>query len=634
MQKDIRAEDLDTKQAETFIWIQDDSSKILPIDYSERELAEKLGIGTRKVRSHLITNSPMKGTLENMIMEKDGEKYHPLPVERKIKRKKNNSGGDTSETESVISCKGAQKIPLPLEAIPFLEAYLKLETTTFQNVFQHGYEGREERISAFVQALCRELADIVLPGLEADQNLAQKEETSTAEAKDIGEFESEFMRHALFNNDTFNDVLFDDLWENEFQTRLDRMRERVRNLPSNERSSFLKNILITLDRYAISLPVAGDTSPHMSLYNEADLEKLFNDLLIERGKVITGRGGLAMYKIRNSKFGKAGQEVSMQEAFQDLSRCRKRRNANDRNRVRIQYLRHLGAATEPSPAEEKYMDLHKYLEGFPKTKGSIEKAFFSSMKKWGQVKIDYCTQMTFDCLIDYGVLEDSHVKSLINTYALEKINWFWPTIELTRTLYIMKETLEYDTTILRNIIRSKADELWVDSDDSNKGSDILSLIQQITAGTLRQAADEFKKGDHKLASSWAGEISRQYMDGFLSCFRAACVFLYGSECAYVSEKGIANIEKASIVFGSEARTAAEFFDRAAAFPHSDEKVAEMLVWSTGLYENPDDTLPLGKLVDVASKLLMGVLLQTFRKIAVDSTEKEKRIALLSSLINK
>ena len=100
MQKDIRAEDQDTDWVETFIWIQDDSSKILPVDYSERELAEKLGVGTRRVRSHLITNSPMKGVLENMIMEKEGEKYHALPVERKIKRKKTNSDGDTFETST------------------------------------------------------------------------------------------------------------------------------------------------------------------------------------------------------------------------------------------------------------------------------------------------------------------------------------------------------------------------------------------------------------------------------------------------------------------------------------------------------------------------------------------------------
>ena len=79
----------------------------------------------------------------------------------------------------------------------------------------------------------------------------------------------------------------------------------------------------------------------------------------------------------------------MSEAFDDFSRCGKRRTKTEYNNVRAQYLKDLGASVKISAFEKEFLNLNTYLTSIPHTANDVKETFIHLIKEWGRDKIDY-----------------------------------------------------------------------------------------------------------------------------------------------------------------------------------------------------------------------------------------------------
>lgn len=602
----------------TFIWYQDDSSKLLPIDYAESEFAKEMHCGTRKVRSHIFLHSPMAGLLESLIMAKEGAKYIPTLKRSKTQVAKESHEAESDEHTHARGHKGKAKLPLPIETIPFLKEYLKLESSKYKNVFERQKDKKKmsRQITNFMVDFCRELCKDILPTHESEGN------------SDAVVTETEFIRHRLFQNETFGKIVLDDLWDNQFQQRVNKLKMRAQHLPNDQRASLLKHLFVTLDRYTSSLPMVDcdkDTT-----YSEDDLKAMFNSLLVGRIKSNAGKEGLAAFKIENSKFNcpnaNTVTETSMEAAFFDLSRCGKRRSKDDYNIVRVQFLKDLGASVKPSEFETEFLDLHKYLTTFPKKADDVQVSFVQSLKEWCRARIDYCRAEDFSSLQNPPV-PNSHIDAFISVYALDLINWFYPSIELTRTLFLIKSTHEYDKAVLKGLLRANRDEIKNIPLSANSPAELLVGAQISTSITsiLDAAIEQIDAGNYSVSLQSKKYQTYEYAKAFFPYFQAACHFLFHGTSFFGAE-GITDMAQFAKTFSDRACEAAAFFDRSNAFTWNPDKVYEMIEVCEKMLTPEkscasDHAFSLDQFLSFAPDLLLGVLLQIFHKIARDHSEQ-------------
>lgn len=599
----------------TFIWYQDDSSKLLPIDYAESEFAKEMHCGTRKVRSHILLHSPMAGLLESLIMAKEGAKYIPTPKRPKTQVAKELHGAESDNHTHVGGHKSKTKLPLPIETIPFLKQYLKLESSKYKNVFElkKGKQEMSRQITNFMVDFCRELCKDILPAHEAE------------EGSDAVVAETEFIRHILFRNKIFGKIVLDELWEDQLQQRVNKLKARSQHLPNDQRASLLKHLFVTLDRYTSSLPMVDYDKE--TTYSENDLKAMFKSLLVGRIKSNAGKEGLAAFKIENSKFNtNTTAETSMKAAFFDLSRCGKRRSKDDYNIVRVQFLKDLGASVKPSEFETEFLNLHAYLTAFPKTVDDVKVNFDRSLKEWCRDRIDYCRAEDFSSLQNPPV-PNSHIDAFISAYALDRINWFYPSIELTRTLFLIKSTHEYDKAVLKGLLRANRDEIKNIPLSANSPAELLVGAQISTSITsiLDAAIEQIDTGNYSVSLQSKKYQTHEYAKAFFPYFQAACHFLFHGTSFFGAE-GITDMAQFTKTFSDRACEAAVFFDKSNAFTWNPDKVYEMIEVCEKMLTSEkscasDHAFSLDQFLSFAPDLLLGVLLQIFHKIARDHSEQ-------------
>ena len=601
----------------TFVWNQDDSSKIFPIDYSEREFAKKMCCGTRKIRSHILNHSPMKDLLQDLITGK-GDKSD-VSVQQHIKQGQGkNAQAKKRPPNRGIAESGKAKLPLPLEAILFLKCYLELESTEYKNVFEYGRKDREERISSFVEKLCKNLCKAILPRTYENDILSDAIETET-----------EFIRHKLFQNQIFGKIVLDGLWEDLLYQRIRDLQMRAKYLQNDQRTALLKDLLVMLDLYRWGLPTAEKDDN--SIYTEKDLIGMFESLLACRNKVDNGKRFLAAYSVYNSTFkkGETDSESTMSEAFDDFSRCGKRRTKTEYNNVRAQYLKDLGASVKISAFEKEFLNLNTYLTSIPHTANDVKETFIHLIKEWGREKIDYCRAVDFACLQNQP-LHGNHADALLHMWTNKTIYWLYPAMEVTRALYIMKYTHYYDNMAMAKYLRNCAQEIRDCPIHCDSIESMLPHAQAITiaTSTLNDTAQAIVEENFSEPLSDGDQWAHYYAESFFSYFKHGWSYLFQDSCA-LEENGAIDINKVVKPFLEGVQAATNFFGQSDFFPYSEDKIKKMFESWGAMLSSSNNAIMLNKLLEFSPDILLGLLLQTLHKFACNCNYQTMLVSLIT-----
>lgn len=309
---------------DTFRYPCNDSPKLFPIDYTQKELSD------------CFTYKKDPGTIRNNVLE------HPFFC---LTLKQLRFNPECLHQESII--------PVPLEAVPLLKCFYTVarEDKTYTNEIlknqaqtQRSADGAGEIRDSFARDLCLLLCQEVAPkGSYADPD------------------DNAYYRHAVFQNRPFRKVLIGDLFLKELTPRVIAIQElakKLDNLDVDIQMAMLQNCLLSLDYAILNLKKLSSTisQEEESVLDEEIPSQLLEQLLQSRKQSLVppGTNHYAEYYVPNSKL---SDNIFLKNVFE----AKPPLDEDTLLQARKAYLSDLSKRVEITEFERKYFDLQEYL---------------------------------------------------------------------------------------------------------------------------------------------------------------------------------------------------------------------------------------------------------------------------------
>lgn len=326
------------KENRQFKWISGNSGNgpVFPIDYSQRSYAEYLGTDPRQVKRYVIDHPFFRDILRGQFYQNQRDGKFP--------KRSNNA---------IIS--------IPAESALFFQCFYELAVDKkYHAAFCSGKDHVSEQILAqFLRDLCQKIS-LRIEGDDKEEN--------------------PYYRHVLYENEVFRQKLLPDLWAQELEPRIEKLKELSKNARTENQLEALMDCILCLDRNIINLMPAsqdreiGAKSNNKNLCasnnvafspSKIGIQNLLEDLLQrEQAEPDDPTFPFAVYQIDDIVLAEEddlGHAHSLEGAFYELSHHTTKPQTELEKFARKMYLKHLGAKRHESDFEMKYLLAMKYL---------------------------------------------------------------------------------------------------------------------------------------------------------------------------------------------------------------------------------------------------------------------------------
>lgn len=341
-----------TQRKETFEYSASDSHLVFPIDYSQKELCERIGgIQPRAVKGKILAHPFFKDILKQLRYTNDSV--------------------------------GSLVIPIPLEAAPLLECFYTTarKRSKYRTILRHPANTKSELMSSFVKDLCESLKDKLSP--------------TTPDSQDAL---TTYCRRKVFQNRTVQMELMNMLRTKELEARIRTIADLSEKLPATVQVQVLQDCLIRLDRVILDLKnVPPDDSSAAQPTSDCELPRqLLNSLLEARNaSKLNDASKYVRYSIKDIPIIDEGKSYFMSEIFNDV--LRKNRSLLDP--ARNAYLTDLtkdidaGNGGRPPEFEEQYLRTDEYLKmvSLANNRDRLEQFILERCKRMCADVIAFCT---------------------------------------------------------------------------------------------------------------------------------------------------------------------------------------------------------------------------------------------------
>lgn len=561
------------KENRQFKWISGNSGNgpVFPIDYSQRSYAEYLGTDPRQVKRYVIDHPFFRDILRGQFYQNQRDGKFP--------KRSNNA---------IIS--------IPAESALFFQCFYELAVDKkYHAAFCSGKDHVSEQILAqFLRDLCQKIS-LRIEGDDKEEN--------------------PYYRHVLYENEVFRQKLLPDLWAQELEPRIEKLKELSKNARTENQLEALMDCILCLDRNIINLMPAsqdreiGAKSNNKNLRasnnvafspSKIGIQNLLEDLLQrEQAEPDDPTFPFAVYQIDDIVLAEEddlGHAHSLEGAFYELSHHTTKPQTELEKFARKMYLKHLGAKRHESNFEMKYLLAMKYLRVWT---GVPEKLLEDLVAE--RVKL-YCTSHLDQCFITPP-----------------------------RTIPPIKEKytdLHYIAQLVDSLIYSAISPVFY------QYGDIIDLTSCIVKAEY--VSDHIKiRMDHiKYQTGWFlfpelfadfrpnvdPKVNLTLLDTkqVAECFSAAWQTLYGEAVLDPENGHILDMNQTAYRIYNDGYKAAEFFNRTKQFSFTQESIYDMLRTYEEIISTPDRFYKYEELLKFAPNILYSLLLAIYKRKA-DST---------------
>lgn len=559
---------------DTFSWRQGNTSRTFPVDYSLREFGDLIDRDFHTIGKSLVDHPLLKKELYSFIRKEDQEKAHPLPVEAK----------------TLLSC---------------VYDLLGNRKSKYYGKFTDNVRESSEEFAEFLHELCKNLHAAIFSPDKYNSGISH-----------IALDDTMYTQHALFHSKIFNDELLKQLWDEEFNVRIERLRVLLDNQPPARRMQVLLQCLCYIDRYIYDLGPEGNAAVEKESTlgddYENPLQEILACLLAQRKKMYADAEETGEYQIGNivvpegptdSDSEAENNAMPLQTAFTKLQDFKHPKKAL-MQRTRNSYLRWLEQEIGISATEKEYLKLKSYLdyEANPK---KIDTLVVTVMKRICVEKIDQCTFLVSGRSTDAAASDSEGKKSKeesqdeAETQIKEFVSW------------IARDQIENALQIFGDIF-SIVEKYSAVSYAYEKVFHVESLVGELREDLpLRQIIEP-------QASTYA-MVYKADVEAFFKYFQRAWDFLHSDNLKLLGEESrLNNCRYIASAFTQESVSAAKFFEKDELFRFTVEEVEQMLLLCEKVLA-VQNIAPVPKLhvSNAIVALSIGVLLQTLKRVVSD-----------------
>lgn len=321
-----------------------DPTRLFPIDYTQKEMTEKIGAAPQTLKKYIWDSSIPGGTMRELLLS--GEDVE-IPDELK------------------------KSSPLPLEAGTLLSEYgkLLLSDPAYKRTLTGIEQPSEAEEKKFVGELYQRLCDYI-----SDEGDAA---------------EKTFYRHILMANDDFAESVLADLWDKQLEMRVQRLKKFAKSASPEMQAIVLTACFRGLDTGAFQLRFGEKTEKEVKRPRES-LEKILKDLLSFREKKTregSAQSVYAVYCVDNVPV----NNTDMKDAFYQLNR--KEGGVDLLKAARDAYWNNLITKQNSPPFEMVYPSLKRYLDDSAAkiTKSNLRKMIRTYCVEYSKRIITQCT---------------------------------------------------------------------------------------------------------------------------------------------------------------------------------------------------------------------------------------------------
>ena len=536
---------------------------VFPIDYSQRSFAEYLGRDPRQVKRYLIDHPFFRDILQEQFCKNQGNGKFP------------------NRSDNAI-------ISIPAESAVFFNCFYELVITEkYHAAFCSGdHDIPDEILAQFLHDLCREIS------LSIEGN---------------AEKGNQYSRHVLYKNEVFRQKLLSDLWAQELEPRVKKIRELSKTAIAENQLESLMDCILCLDRNIINLQIASqheDRCPSKKAgenrnvsSSKTAIRKLLTDLLqrnrTERENVISP---FDTYLVDNVALGEAdGFDGihTLQDAFHVLSHLTTKQNSDLETFARKNYLEHLGKKEPVSEFEEKYLQAAQYLNIRNEApEDLLQRLVAERVKQYCGSILDQCC-ITPDCSvppIGEEFSQFSYIAQLVDHLVYSVLSpiyyHFIDVLNLTSCMFMADYVSKHNEHRMHYILKQINRDLPYDP-----FAVICPAVEPEENWTLKDA------------------------ESFAELFSTAWQYLYGEAVLDPEKKHFLDLEAAAHRIYTDGQIGAVYFDRAKYFPFTLENVQEMLLTYEEIISTPNQYHEYAKLLCFAPELLYFVLLTVYKRQA-------------------
>lgn len=540
----------DTKD---FVYYEDSTEKIFPIDYSIREFSKGRKGGPRAVRNRLLSAPILNGILLQLL---DGNKR---------------------ETNAP---------PIPLEAKLFLEKFYNLAEEE-KSVYGSLDEIDDQMINIFFKKLSRELYHAVIEPEEFN-----------------GQDSNAYCRHILFNNTAFQQSIFETLWEEKINQRYSQLQIMSKTMSFENKIQALVIYLLALDDTILKLHNLPQLESKPDEDGKEALQDILQSLLSYRTQTFNPEN--RYHEISNIA---VDGTMSLAEAFIRLKSPKWQDNQLMR-KARQAYLVSLAGKEPQSPFELNYLEFHKYLEftSHPMNEQKLSSFIENHCKRYCQNIIDRFNNNDYFTIPDLFQTKESpnYIAQLINNTVRQNmesaLSCFPDLVRLMdhyqsiRFFYL--QLTAHQQIVLKNKLSGTPLEDKFDIYD-------LSINNTIPCY-------DSKPYYLKEALPFAQFLQHSWNFLYKKEPQLCNLILFDD----VSHRRLNSNTVENVLWENSIR-AAEFFDRNNLFSYSLDDFRNMFFAYDFIIENPHLLLSPCMLLDTIPPILMGIFLQILYKVVID-----------------